>query len=145
MMVEDKPDTEKLKEQRDEENGVRRITSLEDSKPGAKENFDREAEFRRKRPGIFDQITESTRSFPRAVTIDVNPLKNFVAVRTRMLSLGADHRNQVAGIAKRAGLAPHTPIERHGQIFHDDAYGGRIGARHGLLFRRNSLSAAAAC
>jgi hypothetical protein len=116
--------------QRDEEEQVRRVAGLDDADAPGQRDPPREQRLGGERDGVLHQVPGEPGGLePRPVAVDVDTVDDLVAHRV-LRGAGADHRDVVAGVAQRAGLLPHAPVERHGQVLDQDQHPGRTGSHH---------------
>src|ERR1039458_5209023 len=79
VMIKDVLDTQELERQRDEENIVRRVTTLNDLKSVPQVDPPTEQDFPKQRAGEFNQIAQGTIPLRRRrMTVNMNAVKDFV-------------------------------------------------------------------
>src|SRR5215472_4956077 len=119
-MVEDILHTKKFEEDRDQENGVRRIAALYDLKTAAQIDPPRVKEFPEKGGAVLPDITESAIAFFRHwMPIDVDSFQKFVSFAI-VLPSGTQNRDLVTVVPQRRSFLPDPRIERDGQVFDDN-------------------------
>src|SRR5579863_3452132 len=95
VLIKDESYAEQLEKTGDQEDGVRRVASLENLKRSSRVNPESEEEFGGQRPTVFGQITQASRHFESGVAMDFNAVQYLVRPFAPA-SLGADDGNPVS-------------------------------------------------
>jgi hypothetical protein len=113
-------DPEQFERQRDQEDVIRRIASLDHLKPPPQINPPGEKTLPKQGAAEFPDVTQGTVSLARrGVPVNMDSLKTLVPLEVAR-SLWAQHSNCVSVVVKGAGLLPHARIEGDGEVFNNN-------------------------